>query len=403
MNVRKDFPVLNETRNGKPIIYLDSTCVALKPKPVIEAILAYYENYTACGGRSFHKFGIETTEIYENTRSLVAEFIGAPTPNSCSFVRNTTEGMNIISQGLKWKKNNVVISEDVAHNSNLVPWMQLASQGKIIHKMIEVGLDGKIFVEQLEELMTRDVKLVSFGHTSNVTGYTIPAKEIIKLAHDYNALVLLDAAQSVPHLPVNVKDLDVDFLAFSLHKMCGPSGMGILYIKPGLESDVNLLITGGDTVVDVTENGPKFAQAPARYEAGLQNYAGIAGTGAAIKYLSQIGMEKIRAYELELIRKLVKGLVDLNLPGFKLVGPPYPEKRAGLASFAVSDVDPDMVAMLLDENANVFVRVGYHCCHLWHHRLQLPATLRPSLYIYNTFDEVRIFLDTLSDIFAQFT
>ncbi len=402
MNVRQDFPVLNETRNGKPIVYFDSTCVSLKPKPVIDAINAYYTNYTACGGRSFHKFGMETTEIYDKSRSLVANFIGAPTANSCSFVRNTTEAMNIIAQGLKWKNSDVIVSEDVAHNSNLVPWMRLASEGKITHKLVRTSFDGKITAEHLEEFMTRDVKLVSLGHTSNLTGYTVPAKEIIKLAHDYGAFVLLDAAQSVPHLPIDVKDLDVDFLAFSAHKMCGPSGMGVLYIKPGLENEVELLISGGDTVADVTEEGPKYAHAPERYEAGLQNYAGIAGTGAASEYLSQAGMDNVQAHELELIRKLVKGLIDLNLPGFKLTGPPYPEERAGLAAFAVSEIEPEMVAMMLDENANIFVRVGHHCCHLWHHRFHLPATIRPSIYIYNTSEEVQLFLDTLEDIFAQF-
>ncbi|MFX0090129.1 MAG: aminotransferase class V-fold PLP-dependent enzyme [Candidatus Hodarchaeota archaeon] len=394
--IRNDFPVLHQQKNDKPIVYLDNACMSLRPTAVIDTIKQYYLEFSACGGRTIHKLGMAVTEGVESARKKVMNFINAKKSSECIFTGNTTNGINIVAMGLGLSKGDLVISEDYAHNSNVIPWQMLKRQNGIIHHLLETGSDALFTIETLDTMLRKSQaskKLVSLCHVSNVTGYAIPAKEIIKVAHDHDALVLLDSAQSVPHQPVDVQKLDVDFLAFSIHKMCGPSGIGVLYGKEEFLETLTPRLVGGGTVVNVTEEGPEFAKTPDRFEAGLQNYAGIIATGTTIDYLQNLGMENIHRYEKTLAKYLFIGLKELNLP-LKTLGPQNPAKREGLAAIAFDNINAHDIAMLLDEE-NIFTRSGTHCTHLWHNKLGINATLRPSLYFYNTKQEIQFFLDTL--------
>ncbi|MHA2368361.1 MAG: aminotransferase class V-fold PLP-dependent enzyme [Candidatus Hodarchaeales archaeon] len=318
--LREDFPPLSVMRNEKPIVYLDSACMALKPKPVINAIMEYYEEHTACGGRSHHHFGLTTTKKCEKAREKFATFINAETPEECVWVRNATEAINYVANGLSFETRDTVISEDSAHNSNLIPWMHLQEQNKIKHHTLDINLDGKIDLDELSALLSNKTRLVSLCHLSNVLGSTIPAKEIISMCHDNGAYVLLDSAQSFPHQKIDVKALDVDFMAVSMHKACGPTGIGMLYGKEKLLEDLNQTLVGGETVTDVFTDRVIYAKGPHRFEAGLQNYAGMIATGAAIDYLSSLGMEAIEEHERKLSRRLIKGIKDLPFPFVKVLG-----------------------------------------------------------------------------------
>ncbi|MFX1534995.1 MAG: aminotransferase class V-fold PLP-dependent enzyme [Promethearchaeota archaeon] len=393
--VRDDFPVLQKEIDDKPIIYLDSACVALRPKLVIEAINHYYCEYSACGGRTLHKLGMKVTEETESARTKIKNFINAKHVNECVFTVNTTTGINMVARGLDFSKNDLVITEDYAHNSNVVPWQLLEKQQGITHCILDTKEDGIFTIETLDEILQKSSaskKLVSFCHTSNITGYTIPAAEIIKVAHEHEALVHLDAAQSVPHQPVDVQKLDADFISFSLHKMCGPSGIGILYGKSDLFENLNPSDVGGGTVSDVTKDESNFVDLPARFEAGLQNYAGIIGAGATIDYLEKLKMKNIYEYEKKLSDYLFSGLKALNFP-MKILGPDDPTKRVSLAAIAFENkISAHVIGMILDEN-NIFARSGRHCTHLWHNKLKIHSSLRPSLYFYNTIEEIDKFLE----------
>ncbi|MHA1448619.1 MAG: aminotransferase class V-fold PLP-dependent enzyme [Candidatus Hodarchaeales archaeon] len=398
--IRRDFPTLSTERNGMPIVYLDSACMSLKPKQVIEVMNRYYTENTACAGRSPHKFSIEVTEAYEEARHKLGNFINAKEAAEIVWTKNTTEGVNIVMQGMDWKDGDVIISDSAAHNSNLIPWINRSAKGTVKHVLMPVGVDGKFDIEKFEELMSANkVKLVSFCHTSNVTGVTIPAKDICKIVHDHGSLFMLDAAQSVPHRPVDVQDIGVDFIAGSMHKALGPTGTGFLYGKYDLLDEINSLILGGETVQDVVyPDKVKYSNPPNKFEAGLQDYAGIIGVGAAVDYLSKIGMENIEKYEHELAEKLIKGLLDMSIDGFKLIGPPD-SNRCALAAFYIQDIHSHDLAILMDEK-NIFLRAGFHCTHGFHHSHGLHGTLRPSGYLYNTIEEIKFFLDSLEEIIS---
>ncbi len=387
--IREDFPILHKKINGKPIIYFDNACMSLKPKQVIEAMNEYFEKYPACVGRSSHKLSNMATEKYNEARKKVADFINAK-HNEIVFTKNTTESLNLVANTLKLKKGDVVITTDKEHNSNLVPWQLLRERKGIIHKVVKSGNDGAFDIDGFEKMMDKDVKLVSMVHTSNIDGSTIPAKEIAKIAHDHGALVMLDGAQSVPHKKTDVKKIDADFLAFSGHKMLG-SSIGVLYGKYHLLEGLEPFIVGGDTVEYTTYESHKFLKPPEKFEAGLQNYAGAIGLGAATEYLNKIGMENVERHEHEL-NKYIMALIG-NIDGIKIIA-----SNGGIISFNINGMEFHDVALMLDEMANIAVRSGQHCVHSWFNANKIKGFVRASLYLYNTKNEGDIFADNLKNI-----
>ncbi|MBL7054594.1 aminotransferase class V-fold PLP-dependent enzyme [Candidatus Woesearchaeota archaeon] len=387
--IREDFSILNKTINNKPIIYMDSACVTLKPKQVVEKINQYYNEFPACAGRSTHKLGKKVTEEVEQSRKTIQKFINAKKQEEIIFTRNTTEGINLIanSLGLEGKK---VLGTSKEHNSNLLPWLN----GNMKYDIVK-DKDNDFNFEEFNEKI-KNTKLVAMRHTSNLDGTTIPAKEIIKIAHENQALVLLDAAQSIPHKEVDVKKLDVDFLAFSGHKMLGPSGTGILYGKYDLLENLKTFMLGGETVFDSNYDSFKLEKPPEKFEAGLQNYAGIIGLAEAARYLTKIGKDKIEKHEIKLNNMITE---ELNkIPEIDILGPNVPESRSGIISFNIKNTDPHNVASMLDASNNIMVRSGAHCVHSWFNANKLKGSARASLYIYNTEEEADIFVKAVKDL-----
>jgi cysteine desulfurase/selenocysteine lyase len=394
--IREDFPVLQQKINGKPIIYMDNACMSLRPRQVIEAMNEYYEKYPACAGRSIHKLSNKVTEKYHQARETIAKFIGAKKPEEIIFTRNATEGLNLVARSIALNKGDVVLTSDREHNSNLLPWQILSKEKGIQHKIVFSNDDMTFSLENFEQTMDKSVKLVSMVHTSNLDGYTLPVGEIIKIAHDYGALVMLDGAQSVPHKEIDVRKLDVDFLAFSGHKMLGPSGTGVLYGKYHLLEKLNPFIVGGDTVQSSTYDSHVLLKPPEKFEGGLQNYAGAIGLAVAAQYLEKLGRSSIEKHEIELNKIITKELLGMN--GVRIIGPPNPESRSGIISFIVDGMNYHDIAIMLDETANVMIRSGQHCVHSWFNAHGIEGTARASLYLYNTKEEAQIFIDNLRKI-----
>ncbi|MEW6062830.1 MAG: cysteine desulfurase [Nanoarchaeota archaeon] len=390
-NIRKDFPVLQKKSNGKPVIYFDNACVSLRPVQVIEAMNEYYKEYPACVSRSVHKLGAKATEKYNEARRTIAKFINAG-ENEVIFTRNTTEGINLIANSLGLKKDDAVVTSDKEHNSNLLPWQILSQRTGIKHKICRTNDDGTFNIENFTREV-RGARLVSVVHASNLDGYTNPVEEITKTSHENNALVLLDAAQSTPHKKIDVKKLDVDFLAFSGHKMLGPSGIGILYGKAKLLRKLKHFIVGGDTVEDSTYTTADYLDIPEKFEAGLQNYAGAIGLSAAVNYLSKIGLDNIAEHENELNKYITKEIEDFA----EILGPEA-GLRTSIISFNIKGIDPHEIAIILDNAANIMVRSGMHCVHSWFNNRKIKGSARASLYLYNTKEEAKIFIENLRRI-----
>jgi cysteine desulfurase/selenocysteine lyase len=397
--IRQDFPILQPKVDVKPIIYFDSSCVSLKPTQIVEKMDQYYYDFSACHGRSVHVLSQKTTEEYEHARGLIAKMINAK-PNECIFTKNTTEGLNTVANGLGLKRGDKVITTNLEHNSNLLPWLRLKSTMGLTYEMTLVDKDGQFDIEDFKKRVDKTTKLVSVTAASNVTGTIMPIKEIAKIAHDHGALVLVDGAQHVPHRKTDVKRMDADFLAFSGHKMLGPSGTGILYGKSGLLEKLQPLMIGGETVKDVNSRGIVMEDVPARFEAGLQNYAGAMGFGAAAEYLMDIGFDEIEKYEAGLTKEMLNGFA--KLPNITLIGPKTADKEPVFA-FSVRGMGAHDIAIILDENANIMIRSGMHCAHYYHEEyLKSEGTARASLYIYNTKEEIRYFFEKLEEVTKHF-
>ncbi len=413
---RNDFPALSQKRNGKPPIYFDNACMTLKPKSVINAIMEYYTKFPACGGegRSAHWFSSEVNKGVEEARKSIAKFIGAKSEREIIFTRNTTEGINIVANGYPWGKNEKVLTTVKEHNSNLYPWKDLEKKGIIKYYYLPFKEDHTFDLGGFEKFVKeKGITFVSMGITSNLDGYTIPFKEITDVAHRYGAKVLLDGAQYIPHNKMDVGEADVDFLSFSVHKMCGPSGIGILYGKYELLKEIKPFIKGGGMIADTfLDRDPIYLSPPHRFEAGLQDYAGIIGAGEAARYLMEIGMEDIAKYEEELNSYLDKKLKELPEYGkeFSIIGPSSPEKRSGITTliFARSgvvymDENPPKIgiASLLDAWENIMVRSGEFCVNAWFNFYKISRErekVRASLYFYNTKEEVDKFVEAISKI-----
>ncbi len=391
--IRGDFPILQRRVGGKPIVYFDNACMTLKPVHVMEAMNRYYMEFSACVGRSGHRLSSEAEEAWAESRKTIGKHVGAKKSEEIVFTRNTTEGINIVARCLGLRKGDVVVTSDREHNSNLVPWQTLSKEG-VEHRIFKAG--DSFDIAEFEEVMDRNVKLVSVVHTSNLDGVTLPLKEISRLAHDYGALVLADGAQAVPHKDVNVRKLGVDFYAFSGHKMLGPTGTGALYGRYELLERMEPLISGGDTVEYSTYSGHKFLKPPERFEAGLQDYAGMIGFAEAARYLDRVGKERVEKHVVYLNRIITEGLSGID--GLRILGPEEAEQRSGIFSFVLEGMGYHDVAMLLDNNANIMVRSGQHCVHSWFRAHGIEGSVRASLYLYNTEEEAESFVDEVRKI-----
>jgi len=394
--IRQDFPMLQEGAGRKKITYFDNACQTLRPKQVLDAINQYYLKSSACSGRSMHQLAAEVTRECDQARVLVAKFLNAAKKEEVVFTRNTTEGINLVANSIGLQKDDVVLISDKEHNSNLIPWQMMARKHGILVKIVPSRPDNTFDLDAFEKLLDPKVRLVSFGWSSNLDGVTIPVAEIIKKAHQNGSLVLLDAAQSAPHHKANVKALDVDFMAFSGHKMLGPSGMGVLYAKYQLLEKMDPFLVGGDTVASSTYETCEFLPPPEKFEAGLQDYAGIMGLGAAAKYLMDVGFDAIEKQELLLNEAITAEIKDI--PRLKLLGPADPRLRGGVVAFTLEGVDSHRIALMLDQMAAIMVRSGQHCVHSWFNAHQIKGSVRASLYFYNTMEEASLFTSSLKKI-----
>ena len=386
--IRRDFPILErEVRPGVKLIYLDTTATSQKPVSVLAAMDDFYRHNNANIHRGVHVLAEESTAMYESARESIARFINAKSPRQIIYTRNTTESINLVAYSwgrANLKSNDLVILTEMEHHSNLVPWHILAAEKGIRLEFIPVDDQGLLDLDEYRKLLTQAPKLVSFTHMSNVLGTINPAAEIIKLAHAAGALTLLDGAQSVPHIKIDVQALDVDFLAFSAHKMLGPTGIGALYGKTALLEAMPPFMGGGDMIKEVKLRSFRPNDLPYKFEAGTPAIAEAVGFGAAIKYLESIGMDAIASHEQEMIAYALERLEEI--PGVKVFGPAA-EKKGGVASFTLNGVHPHDVAQILD-SLGIAVRAGHHCAQPLHEKYNIQATSRASFYLYNTLDEI---------------
>ena len=398
--IREDFPILRKKLRGKNIVYLDNAATSQKPVQVVEAISRYYREYNANIHRSAYLLAREATQIYDEARREVANFIGCD-EDEVVFVRNTTEALNLIAYS--WGLNNLrngdeIILTTMDHHSNIVPWYLICSIKKCRIKFADITDDGYLNLSHLEDLLNPKTRIISVPHVSNVLGTINDVEYIAKLAHEYNALMIVDGAQSVPHMPVNVNKLDVDFLAFSGHKMLGPTGIGVLYGKHSLLQSLNPFMGGGDMIksVECSIGGGcriSFEYPPRRYEAGTPNIAGAVGLMEAVRYLKRVGMDNVRRHEIDLTKYTLDKLSEVS--GIEIYGPRDPAHKGGVIAFNLEGFEPHELAILLDQLNNVMVRSGLHCAQPLHMRLGIKASVRASFYLYNTKEEVDIFVETL--------
>lgn len=395
-SIRQDFPTI---RKGKGI-YLDSACQSLKPDCVIEKVLEYYNEYPACGGRSVHSMGTRVSMGVDETREKLADFFGCDDPNEFVFTKNTTEGMNTIARGFGLKRGDAVITTDVEHNSNHVQWLEMQSEVGIKRKYCRTSRYGEFDIEEFKKLIDKDVKLVSMGHMSNVTGCTVPVKEITEIAHDHGIAVAIDGAQSAPHMPIDLKHLDVDFFCCSLHKMLAPTGVGVMYGKSERLEKLRPMIYGGGIVGLTTYDSVKISPAPEKFEAGLENYSGIIGAAPALDYLTKVGMKNIAEHERHLQQLIQDGIKDIE--GLSIVGPEDPNKRGGVFSFNINGLNSHDIAMMLDNMGGIMIRSGMHCAHPFFVSRGIDGSARASVYLYNNDDDIRSFITALDKIVKTF-
>lgn len=419
--LRRDFPALQRLRNGKPPIYLNSTCMTLRPRPVIEAITEYYEAFPTCGGgrggEQLHNwFQEELREREAYSREAVRALLGAERAEEIVWTRNATEALNIVAHGLRLEPGDEILGSEREHNSNLVPWLEAeralrARAGEpdlAVRRWFGLDEDGGFNLENALAAITPKTKVLALAHASNLDGTVIPDDALRSLAarvHEVGGVFVLDAAQSVPHRAVDVHDLGVDFLAFSLHKMCGPTALGALYGRQDRLAALTPFVVGGDTVADTWLDAVEYKPPPGRFEAGLQHYAGIAAAGTAVDYVSRaVGYEAIRAHELALNGHLTERLAPLAGEHFWLLGPEDPARRGGVLTMASSSgALINAIQRIADEECNVMVRTGMFCANAYLHRRfdhlgSAANNLRASVYFYNTLEECDVFCDVVERV-----
>jgi len=397
--IRKDFPILRRVVNGNPLIYFDNAATTQRPVQVVAAIARFYLQYNANVHRGFHTLSQEASEAFEEAHEVIAHFINAYSWEEIILTYNTTESINMVAHtwGLKnLREGDEIILTVMDHHSNMLPWRKVAEITGAKIRYVDITDDGLLRYDMLEEMISERTKVVTFPMMSNVLGTMNDVKRIVKVAHSVGAIVVADGAQWVPHAPTDVRDLGIDFLAFSGHKMLGPTGTGILWGRKDILEELEPFKSGGDTIKDVTLDSVVWHDLPWRFEAGTPNIAGMIGLAEAVKYLMRIGMENVREHEKELVRHTLKRLEELA-DDVDVYGPKDPEVRGGVISFNVKGLHYHTVGKALDL-FGIAVRTGGHCAHPLHYRLGIKGTVRASYYIYNTVEEVDRFIEVLKTI-----
>ncbi|MCW3993141.1 MAG: cysteine desulfurase [Candidatus Bathyarchaeota archaeon] len=402
--IREEFPILKRKINDHPLIYFDNAATTQKPEQVIEAMKEFYENHNANVHRAIHTLSQESSELYENAHEEVAKFINSGGMEEIIFVRGTTEAINLVAYawGLRnLKRGDEVLVTLMEHHSNIVPWENLSKINGFQVKYADVNNDGTLNYESFENAISRKTKIVCLSHVSNVTGVISNVKKIAKIAHEYGALVLVDAAQSVPHLPVDVKDLDIDFLAFSGHKMLGPTGIGALYGKREILEEMEPFHGGGSMIREVTFNtitrrcSVSLNDLPWKFEGGTPNICGGVGLMAAVKYLKDVGMENVKRHEADLTEYALRRMKECAK--VTIYGPKDVSVKCGILPFNVEGLSSHDVALFLD-SYGIMIRSGFHCAQPLHEKLKLKSSARASFYIYNTLEEIDRFAELLKEI-----
>jgi cysteine desulfurase/selenocysteine lyase len=391
--IREDFPILREQAHGHPLIYFDSAATSQKPRAVLDALRHYYEHENANVHRGLHHLSTRATEAYERSRQSVASYIGAASADEIVFTRGTTESINLVAQAWGGKfihEGDVILLTEMEHHSNLVPWQLLAERTGAQVRFVPVRDDGTLALDQLSSLLTPEVKLFAFTHISNSLGTINPVAELCQKARSVGALTLVDAAQSAGHLPIDVQELGCDFLAFSGHKMCGPTGVGALYGRAEILNTIPPWHGGGEMIVSVTLEKSTFKKAPHRFEAGTPNIAGAIGLAAAIDYIEQIGRSEIFKHDSQLAAYAMERLAEL--PGIRVLGPP--SERGALVGFVMEAAHPHDLTTFADQNG-LALRGGHHCNQPLMRRFGLPGTTRASFYFYNTTAEIDRMIEIL--------
>lgn len=395
--LRNDFPIFKKKINGKELVYLDNASTTQKPYSVIDSITDFYTNYNSNIHRAVYQLAEEATELYEQSREKIANFINVR-PEEIVFTRNTTESINLIAHS--WARSNLkkddgIVITELEHHSNIVPWQILCQE--IGTRLEYVGIDENGFLDlehMIELISSKKVKLVSLSHMSNVLGTIVPIEGIIKVAHQHGIPVIVDGAQSVPHMPVNVKSMDCDFLVFSAHKMLGPTGVGVLYAKKEFLEKMRPFMGGGDMIKEVFKFHTNYNEVPYKFEAGTPNIADVVGFGAAIDYLEKIGMENIRRHEISLTDYALESILSLKY--VTVYGPRDPKYRGAVISFNIADIHPHDLATIMNDHG-IAIRSGHHCAQVLMQRLDVPATSRASFYIYNTKEEIDKFVNAIKE------
>lgn len=385
--IKKDFPIFSRKINGKRLVYLDNGATTQKPKQVIDAISDYYSQHNANIHRGLHTLAEEATIAYENARESVAKFINAK-PEEIIFTRNATEALNLVmySYGLnKVKNQEKIVTSIMDHHSSFVPWQILAKKKNARFEIMNIDEQGLIPDSELEKLI--GAKIAGTVHASNVLGTINDVKKMSSIVHENQGLFVLDGCQSVPHMPIDVKKLDADFFAFSGHKMLGPTGIGVLYGKGEILEDMEPFLYGGDMILEVSEQQSKWADLPAKFEAGTPNIAGAIGLEAAIRYLKAIGLENIIKHDQALVQYAIEKLESIK--DIRILGPKNPKKRVGLISFTVDKINAHDIAQVLDSEG-VAIRAGHHCVQQLHQKLNIIASSRASLFIYNSKEDIDV-------------
>jgi len=392
-HIRRDFPIL-----AKGIIYMDNAASSLTPKQVIDKMLEYYYEYRANVERGIHRLSQKASEEFEQAHAKVAEFINARDEAEVIFTKNATEGINLVANGLEWRKSDKIVTTLIEHHSNFITWLRISRKFGVEVEVVRPDPTGIFDLADFEKAIDDRTKLVAVTQLSNVLGCVVPVREIAKIAHEHGSLVLVDGAQSVPHMRVDVRELNCDFLAFSGHKMLGPTGIGVLYVRGELLEAVEPLCIGGGTIDSVDIGDYVLAKSPMRFEAGTPPIAEAIGLGAAVDYLKAIGMEEVEKHDRAITKAIYEGLKEI--PKVELYGPEDPRDRLGIVSFNVGDLNPHDIALTLDTAANIVVRSGHHCAQpLMKYLLKRPdGTVRASTYIYNTLEEVEKLVATIEEI-----
>lgn len=393
--IRQDFPILERRVHDKPLIFLDSAASSQKPTCVIEAMNAYYRTTHANVHRGVHTLSEEATEQYEGARKKIARFINAKSSREIIFTRNTTESINLVA--FTWGHANLRSGDEILlteseHHSNIVPWQMIAKETGAKVRYIPVDAKGYLDTSALDTFLTKQTRIVGIASMSNVLGTIMPIDEVIKRAHEVGALVLIDGAQGVPHLPTDVQTLDCDFMAFSGHKMCGPTGIGVLWGRRELLEAMPPFMGGGDMIRKVTFEGAEWNELPWKFEAGTPAIAEAIGLGVAVDYLSDLGMEAVRAHEHDTITYALERLSEV--PGLTIIGPDDPDRRGGVATFTLDNIHPHDLADILDHEG-IAIRAGHHCAQPLHQKLGIPASSRASFYVYTLREEIDRLVDGL--------